>query len=196
MLLAWRGACYEPPHARPDPSRRQRGAAAGRDAEREIGSTNALSRRVTERPYPRRSPVGPKCKCPVSPGGLGRSSRQSGRTLRRVSASEGLSRAAVQFGGDRVEMRRGVRGEVRALGKYRRSRPFAFSLEPRCHGHAGRRSRPARRSRSRVHVLGHFLATIPRQGAPQLRGSSWILAAKAVRPCSAKRPSGKLRSMT
>ena len=36
------------------------------------------------------------------------------------------------------------------FGKYWLSRPFAFSLEPRCQGPGGRRGRPARRSRSRI----------------------------------------------
>ena len=48
--------------------------------------------------------------------------------------AERLSRALVELTRDGVEMGLVVHRQVRALGKYWRSRPLVFSLDPRCQG--------------------------------------------------------------
>jgi hypothetical protein len=50
---------------------------------------------------------------------------------------EALARPLVELVGDGVELGFGDGGEVSALGKYWRSSPLVFSLEPRCQGACG-----------------------------------------------------------
>ena len=47
---------------------------------------------------------------------------------------ETFSRSRIQAMGDGVQLALGIARQVRALGKYWRSRPLVFSLVPRCHG--------------------------------------------------------------
>jgi len=58
-------------------------------------------------------------------GGLTRSSQQRAQTPRLVCASQRLSRASVQLGGDLVEARLIVPGQVRAFGEVMAQEPIA-----------------------------------------------------------------------
>jgi hypothetical protein len=71
-------------------------------------------------------------------GGFERSLQQQlGQALGGVGLGQALAGPVVELVGDRVELGFGDGGEVGALGKYWRSSPLVFSLEPRCHGACG-----------------------------------------------------------
>ena len=79
--------------------------------------------------------VGGDAACRKRNGGFERSSQQQlGELLARVGEAEALAGAVVEFVGDGVELRLAEGAEVGALGKYWRSRPLVFSLDPRCQG--------------------------------------------------------------
>ena len=68
----------------------------------------------------------------LSAAGFRGSTQQLLRLIGWLDPVERLAGAAVGLGGDRVWVGLGVKGEVRAFGRYRRSSPLVFSLEPRC----------------------------------------------------------------
>ncbi len=69
--------------------------------------------------------------------------------------------------GDGVQLALGVARQIRALGKYWRSRPLVFSLVPRCRGCADRQRRSGSRAAPPTLVLGHLFAPIVGQRFPQ-----------------------------
>ncbi|GJF31256.1 hypothetical protein KNE206_39560 [Kitasatospora sp. NE20-6] len=71
--------------------------------------------------------------------GFGLDRDKPGQTLNRGLPTERLARAVVELlgDGDGGQVLGAVGREVGALGKYWRSRPLVFSLEPRCQGLAG-----------------------------------------------------------
>jgi hypothetical protein len=63
--------------------------------------------------------------------------QQLGELLGRVGEVEALAGAVVEFVGDGASCAWLMAAKSVPLGKYGRSRPLVFSLEPRCHGACG-----------------------------------------------------------
>ena len=87
-----------------------------------------------------------------------------------VGEGQALAGSVGELGGDGVEVGPVTGAKSVPLGNYWRSRPFVFSLEPRCHGVCGHRSTPPRRCRCGTCFQSPFPCPGPGQGAPQLLG--------------------------
>jgi hypothetical protein len=92
-----------------------------------------------------------------------------------------LSRAFVEFGGDGVEVVLGEGGEVAAFGKYWRSSPLVFSLEPRCQGLRGVAEVDGDTGgHAEAGVGGHLLALVPGERAAELFGQRGDVSGQGV----------------